>query len=265
MTTLEILQKAKFASLEIGEADTETKNKALSAMADALVENTDMILAANDEDVEAAKGRISDVMIDRLQLTKERIADMAAGIRGVVSLPDPVGRVLSEVKRPNGLVIKKQATSLGVVAIIYESRPNVTSDAASLAIKSGNACVLRSGKEAHKSSEAIVKALKKGLEAVGLNSDALMLIEDTTHASSEEIMKAVGLVDLLIPRGGKRLIEACVANALVPCIHTGDGVCHVYVDSSADLKKAVDIVILMQLKGDRKKCKDQQTFGVQCL
>jgi len=242
MTTLEILQKAKIASLEIGEADTDTKNRALSAMADALVEDTDKILAANDEDVEAAKGKISDVMIDRLKLTKERIEDMAAGIRGVVSLPDPVGKILSTVERPNGLVIKKQATSLGVVAIIYESRPNVTSDAASLAIKSGNACVLRSGKEAHKSSEAIVNALKKGLNAANLSSDALMLIEDTTHASSEEIMKAVGLVDLLIPRGGKRLIEACVANALVPCIHTGDGVCHVYIDKTADLNMAVNIV-----------------------
>ncbi|MCR4947264.1 MAG: glutamate-5-semialdehyde dehydrogenase [Lachnospiraceae bacterium] len=242
MTTLEILQKAKIASLEIGEADTDTKNRALNAMADALVADTDKILAANDEDVEAAKGKITDVMIDRLRLTKARIEDMAQGIRGVVALPDPVGRVLTTVERPNGLVIKKMSTSLGVVAIIYESRPNVTSDAASLAIKSGNACVLRSGKEAHRSSEAIVQALKKGLASEGLNEDALMLIEDTTHASSEEIMKAVGLVDLLIPRGGKRLIEACVANALVPCIHTGDGICHVYVDKAADLKMAVDIV-----------------------
>lgn len=242
MTTQEILFHAREAKSALAELDTARKNEALLAMADALEEACDTILAANALDVDAARGRISDVMIDRLTLTPARIADMAKGIRDVVALPDPVGEVLSRVERPNGLVIEKTAVPMGVVAIIYESRPNVTSDAAVLALKSGNVCILRSGKEAYRSASAIVRAMQKGLERVGLPATAIQLVEDLTHQSAHELMTAVGYVDLLIPRGGAGLIRACVENSTVNCIETGTGICHIYVDASADLEMAVNVI-----------------------
>ena len=242
MTTLELLRAAQLAKGALAAASSETKNAALSAMADALEAAQDSILEANRLDLEAAKGTINSVMLDRLALNPERISGMAQGIRDVALLPDPVGQVLTEVKRPNGMVIRRTAVPMGVVAIIYESRPNVTSDAAALALKSGNVCVLRGGKEAHRSAAAIVAAMRTGLRSVGLPETAVSLVEDTTRASSTELMTAVGLVDLLIPRGGKGLISACVANAKVPVIQTGTGICHVYVDRAADLDMALNII-----------------------
>ena len=242
MTTQELLIKAKEAKAGLGSIKAADIDRALLMMADQLIENTDAILAANALDVEAAKGNISDVMIDRLMLSAERISGMAQGIREVAALPSPLGRVLKHHERPDGLVIERVSVALGVVAIIYESRPNVTSDAAALALKSGNVCVLRCGKEAHGSAAAIVKALRAGLKAAGLDEDMVLLIEDTTRQSANELMTADGYVDLLIPRGGKGLISAIVKNATVPCIQTGTGICHIYVDSSADLDMALDIV-----------------------
>ena len=244
MTTQEILEAARAAKTVVALASSETRTHALWAMSDWLChpENMEAILAANAEDMAAAKGHISDVMLDRLALTEERIGAMARGILEVAALPDPVGRVLKRVERPNGLVIEKTAVPMGVIAIIYESRPNVTSDAAALAIKSGNACILRCGKEAWRSAHAIVTALRQGLRKAGLPETAVCLIEDTTHASANALMTAVGYVDLLIPRGGAGLIRACVENAKVPCIQTGTGICHVYVDDTADLNKALDII-----------------------
>ena len=242
MTTQELLIKAKAAKSKLGSIKAADIDRALLSMADQLIENTDAILAANALDVEAAKGNISDVMIDRLMLSAERISGMAQGIREVAALPSPLGRVLKHHERPDGLVIERVSVALGVVAIIYESRPNVTSDAAALALKSGNVCVLRCGKEAHGSAAAIVKALRAGLKAAGLDEDMVLLIEDTTRQSANELMTADGYVDLLIPRGGKGLISAIVKNATVPCIQTGTGICHIYVDSSADLDMALDIV-----------------------
>lgn len=242
MTTREILEQAKRAKLAINSADTETKNRALTAMADHLYDDRQQILAANAEDMEKAKGTISEVMLDRLLLTTDRIAGMAEGIRALRTLHDPVGQVLASITRPNGMVIEKTAIPLGVIAIIYESRPNVTSDAAALCIKSGNACVLRSGKEAWKSARAIVDALQKGLREVGLPAEAISLVEDTARTSAVELMKAVGYVDLLIPRGGAGLIQSCVDQAKVPCIQTGTGICHLYVDKDADVEKALTII-----------------------
>ena len=242
MTTQELLQNAKAAKGRMALADTRTKNQALLAMADALEAHSADILAANALDLEAAKGTVSEVMLDRLALSSDRIAGMAAGLREVAELPDPVGAVLSRVERPNGLVIEKTAVPMGVIAIIYESRPNVTSDAAALALKAGSACVLRGGKEAHRSAAAIVAALKEGLSAAGLPHDALQLVEDTTRASANELMQARGLVDLLIPRGGAGLIRACVDNAAVPVLETGTGICHIYVDRDADQGMALDII-----------------------
>ena len=242
MTTQELLIKAKGAKSELSKYTVEDIDRALTAMADALVENTDMILGENEKDIEASRGVISDVMIDRLSLSKERIEGMAQGIRDVVKLPCPVGRVLKRYERPDGLVIEKTSVALGVVAIIYESRPNVTSDAAALALKSGNVCVLRCGKEAHRSAAAIVDALQKGLETAGMSRDLVLLVEDTTRQSANELMTADGYVDLLIPRGGPGLINACVKNATVPCIQTGTGICHIYVDKTADLDMAVNII-----------------------
>ena len=244
MTTQEILEAARSAKSALALADNTARNAALLGMADALCSADDQaaILAANAEDMAAAKGHISDVMLDRLALTAPRIEAMAQGIREVAALPDPVGRVLNRVERPNGLVIEKTAVPMGVIAIIYESRPNVTSDAAALAIKSGNACILRCGKEAWRSANAIVTVLRQGLKKAGLPETAVCLIEDTTHASANALMTAVGYVDLLIPRGGAGLIRACVQNAKVPCIQTGTGICHVYVDDTADLDKALDII-----------------------
>ena len=242
MTTREILQAAKAARPALQGADTQQKNCALLAMADALEAQAEAILAANAQDMDAAGGAISEVMLDRLALTKERIAGMAEGVRQVAQLPDPVGRVLRTVERPNGLVIRKVAVPMGVVAIIYESRPNVTSDAAALAVKAGSACVLRCGKEAHRSAAAIVEALRSGLEQAGLPRELVSLVEDTSRQSATELMTAVGLVDLLIPRGGAGLIRSCVENATVNVIETGTGICHVYVDKDADLDMALSIV-----------------------
>ena len=242
MTTHEILLAAQAAKLPLALADTDTKNAALEAMAVALVENSDAILAANKQDLAAARGRISDVMLDRLALTPARLAAMAKGMREVAALPDPVGAVLRKIVRPNGLLIEKTSVPMGVIAIIYESRPNVTSDAAALALKAGSSCVLRCGRDAWASCHAIVGALRCGLARAGLPESAVSLIEDTTHASANELMTANGLVDLLIPRGGAGLIRACVENATVPCIQTGTGICHVYVDKAADLSMAVDII-----------------------
>ena len=241
ISTAEILKRAK-AAAAYPAAETEQKNKALLSMADSLVENTDRILEANAEDVINAKGKISDVMIDRLSLDEKRIASMAEGIREVAALEDPCGRVLDEIRRDNGMVIRKVSVPFGVVAIIYESRPNVTSDAAALCFKSGNVCVLRSGKEAFKSAHAIVSALKEGLKKCGISEDMINLVEDTTRQSANELMTAEGYVDLLIPRGGKGLISACVKNATVPCIETGTGICHIYVDKSADTDMALKII-----------------------
>ena len=243
MTTLEILQDAKQTKAAFSTVTSEDKDKALLAMADALVRNSDKIIEANRKDVTAAENNgTSKSMIDRLMLDNDRINGMAKGIREVAALEDPVGRVLEEHLRDDGLKIQKVSVPLGVIAIIYESRPNVTSDAAALAIKSGNVCVLRCGKEAHASAAAIVDALREGLEACGLPKTLINLVEDTTRASSTELMTANGYVDLLIPRGGAGLINACVKNATVPCIHTGTGICHIYVDKDADIDMALDIV-----------------------
>ena len=241
MTTLEILKKAKLVSRS-GILSENQKNKALTEMANALIADTQVILAANDTDVENAKGKISEVMIDRLKLTKERIADMAKGICEVRDLPDYVGKVLDNNTLSNGLSVNKVSVPFGVVAIIYESRPNVTGDAAALCFKSGNVCVLRSGKEAYNSAKAIVNALKKGLENADINPDYVNLIEDTTRESANQLMSAVGYVDLLIPRGGKGLIKACTENAKVPCIETGTGICHIFVDKYADTEMALKII-----------------------
>lgn len=242
MTTQDILVRAKAAAPALRSATEEQKNRYLHAMADSLLEHTEQILEANAEDVATAKGVISPVMTDRLRLTEDRITAMADGIRQVAALPDPVGRILSSITRPNGLVIEKVAVPLGVVAIIYESRPNVTSDAAALTLKSGNACVLRSGKEAFRSANAVTEALRAGLSRQGADPDLIQLIQDTTRQSANELMTAVGYVDLLIPRGGAGLIRACVENATVPCIQTGTGICHIYVDASADRAQALDII-----------------------
>ena len=242
MTTIELLERTKAAWGSIRSASAEEKDRLLLAMAESLEANSEDILRENAKDMEAAKGTISDVMLDRLALAESRIHAMAEGIREAAALPDHVGRALAQFKRPNGMTITKRQVPLGLVAIIYESRPNVTSDAAALCIKSGNVCMLRSGKEAYRSSHAIVTALKVGVESVGGDPDIVNIVEDTTHASAQVLMTADGLVDLLIPRGGKGLIRACVENASVPCIETGTGICHVYVDRDADLNMAVKII-----------------------
>lgn len=242
MTTLEQLQAAQSAKNVLASADTQWKNNALFAMADSLETEQEDILAANQKDLSAAKGVISEVMLDRLALSSARIRDMAQGIRAVADLPDPVGRVLSEELRPNGLVIRRTRVPMGVVAIIYESRPNVTSDVAALTIKSGNVCILRCGKEAHRTASQITMALRRGLSSAGLPKEAVTLIDDTSRDSAMELMTAAGLVDLLIPRGGKGLISTCVANAKVPCIQTGTGICHIYVDKAAEFGMALDII-----------------------
>ena len=237
-----MLSAAKAAKLEVSRLTTDRKNAALEAMAAALIANEDAILAANALDLEAARGTVSDVMLDRLALSPARIAGMAQGIRDVVKLPDPVGAILEEYIRPDGLKIQKTAVPMGVIAIIYESRPNVTSDAAALALKSGNVCVLRGGKEAFRSANAIVTALKAGLKSVGITENAVNLVQDTSRGSANALMTANGFIDLLIPRGGAGLINACVKNATVPCIATGTGICHVYVEGSADQEMALKII-----------------------
>ncbi len=241
MTTQEILTRAKAAAAAPW-LESAQKNEALLRMADALEQNQEEILSANRQDVEAARGTVSDVMLDRLALSAERIAGMAKGLREVAALPDPVGEVLSEIRRENGLLIRKVAVPMGVVAIIYESRPNVTSDAAALALKSGNVCILRSGKEALRSARAIVKALQQGLAACGLDPALIQILEDPSRESARQLMQAEGYVDLLIPRGGAGLIRTCMEQASVPCIQTGTGICHVYVDASADFEMALNII-----------------------
>ena len=241
-TTQEQLSLARSAKKSINTASTALKNQALEAMASQLLKATEAILAANQIDMEAARGKISEVMLDRLFLDQERIEGMAEGIRALIDLPDPIGEVLDTEVLENGLEIQKVRVAMGVIGIIYESRPNVTSDAAALAIKSGNAVVLRTGKDAFHSAQAIVTALKAGLEEVGLNPDLLQLIQDTSRASSLAMMKAKGYLDLLIPRGGAGLIQAVVENAIVPVIETGTGIVHVYVDKEADFQKALAII-----------------------
>lgn len=242
MTTQSILISAKTAKTYMAGLTVESKNAALKSMADALIESADEILAANAADMKAAEGSISKVMLDRLALSPERIKAMAEGVRQVAALPDPVGEILSGQTRPDGLRISKISVPLGVVAIIYESRPNVTSDAAALAFKSGNVCILRAGKEAHRSAGAIVKVMRAGLEKCGIDGSVIGFVEDTSRESANELMRAKGFIDLLIPRGGAGLIRACVENATVPCIETGTGICHVYVDGKADLEKALKII-----------------------
>ena len=242
MTTLEQMQAAKAVAPLLACADTQIKNRALLAMAQALLDRAADILSANAVDMAKAQGQISTVMLDRLALNESRIAAMAEGIRQVAALPDPVGEVLATERRPNGLVIEKTAVALGVIAIIYESRPNVTSDAAALCVKSGNACILRGGKEAYHSASAITSAMQEGLASVGLPAQLVQLIQDTSRNSANELMQGVGYIDLLIPRGGAGLIRACTENAKVPCIQTGTGICHIYVDRAADLKMALRII-----------------------
>ena len=240
--TKEILKEAKAAKSALSSLSAEEKNEALLKMAESLVLSCDKILEENKKDLADAKGKISDVMLDRLALSKERIEGMSNGIKEVVLLPDPVGRVLERVERPNGLIIEKTSIPLGVTAIIYESRPNVTSDAAALSLKSGNVCVLRSGKEAFRSAKAIVDAMREGLARCDLPKTLINLVEDTTRESAKELMEAVGFVDLLIPRGGAGLIKACTENAKVPCIQTGTGICHIYVEKTADFDMALNII-----------------------
>ncbi len=240
--TFELLKEAKRTAPAVAALTEIEKNAALLSMADALEKDTAAILAENAKDLEAAKGKISEVMLDRLALSEKRIRDMADGVRQVAALPDPAGKIIEERTRPDGLCIRKVRVPLGVVAIIYESRPNVTSDAAALALKSGNACVLRSGREAHRTSNAVAEAMRKGLRAAGASENAVQLVQDPSRESANAMMHAEGLVDLLIPRGGAGLIRACAENATVPCIRTGTGICHVYVEKTADLEKAVRIV-----------------------
>ena len=242
MTTKEILEAAKSTVRQLSGINDEKINEALFAMADALEANAEHILLENAKDVELAEGKISPVMIDRLTLNEARIRAMANGIREITALPSPLKKVLRREIRPNGLTIEKVSVPMGVIAIIYESRPNVTSDAAALALKSGNVCILRGGKEAYNSARAIVDALEEGLSRAGLPTTAVQLISDTTRESANELMRAKGYVDLLIPRGGKGLISACVENATVPCLETGTGICHVYIDKDADIQKALAII-----------------------
>ncbi len=242
MTTLEIMQRAKAAAPQLATLDPREKNAALLAMADAIEARCTEILRANEADCAAARGHITDVMLDRLRLTKDRVSAMAQGIRQVAVLPDPVGRIISRAERPNGLVIEKTGVALGVIAIIYESRPNVTSDAGALALKAGSACILRSGKEAYGTAAAIVAAMQQGLVSRGLPGELVQLVSDTTRQSAADLMNGVGYIDLLIPRGGAGLIRACMEQAKVPCIQTGTGICHIYVDETADLDRALDIV-----------------------
>ena len=242
MTTLDILKAAKASAPSRAAADTTQKNAALTAMAEALERNCQKILAANALDMDKAKEHLSQSMLDRLALTPERIRGMAEGIRQVVALPDPVGNVRSRVQRPNGIVIDRVGVAMGVIAMVYESRPNVTSDAAALSVKAGSACVLRSGKDAFLSANAIVEAMQEGLESVGLPRHLVQLVQDTSRQSVTDLMEAVGYVDLLIPRGGAGLIKACTEGAKVPCIQTGTGICHIYVDETADQEKALNIL-----------------------
>ena len=238
----EMLEQAKATKSAVAGLTSEQKNAALNAMADSLLNCAEDILKANDADMAAAKGTVAEVMLDRLKLTSDRIDAMARGIREVAQLPDPVGLTLESHTRPDGLKIEKVSVPMGVIAIIYESRPNVTSDAAALALKSGNVCVLRGGKEAFRSANAIVEVLRAGLKAAGVPETAVNLVQDTSRASATELMTANGYIDLLIPRGGAGLISACVRTATVPCIATGTGICHVYVEKTAEQEMALNII-----------------------
>ena len=238
----DLLEQAKAAKPRVAALGTEEKNRGLLAMADSLEAHAGEILKANAEDLTQAQGKISDVMLDRLRLTEDRIRAMAQGIRQVAALPDPVGLILDSHTRPDGLKIDKVSVPMGVIAIIYESRPNVTSDAAALTLKSGNVCVLRGGKEAIRSATAIVDALRAGLRQAGIPENAVNLVQDTSRDSATALMTADGYVDLLIPRGGAGLISACVRTATVPCIATGTGICHVYVEKTADQDMALNII-----------------------
>ncbi len=242
MTTKQILENAVAAKPTVAVLSTEQKNTALECMASSLCDAADEIISANSIDLENARGSVSDVMLDRLMLDEKRIKGMADGMRAIISLEDPVGETLESRTLYNGLSLEKRAVPVGVIAMIYESRPNVTSDAAALCLKSGNVCVLRGGKEAINSNKAIINALRTGLEKAGVTKNAVNLVTDTTRQSSAELMEAVGFVDMLIPRGGAGLIRACVENSKVPCIQTGSGICHIYVDSSADFDMALNII-----------------------
>ncbi len=239
---IDMLTAAKAAKAQVAALSAEQKNTALIKMAESLIANTQNILAANAIDIKNARGKMSEVMIDRLMLTAERIKGMAQGIRDVAALPDPIGHILNEHTRADGLKITKVSVPVGVIAIIYESRPNVTSDAAALTLKSGNVCILRGGKEAFNSASAIVKALCEGLKASGITENAINLVTDTSRDSATALMKANGFVDMLIPRGGAGLINACVQNATVPCIQTGTGICHIYIEKTANLDMAINII-----------------------
>ncbi len=241
-STQNILTNAVECKRALATVSVDAINYALGLIADKIVESTEKILRANAGDLEDARGKISDVMLDRLMLDEKRILAMASGVREIIALPSPIGKILSRTVRPNGLVIEKTSVPMGVIAIIYESRPNVTSDAAALALKSGNVAVLRGGKEAYRTSRAIVEAMQSALLIAGLPKNAVQLVEDTSRESAYELMRARGYIDLLIPRGGRGLISACVENAKVPCLETGTGICHLYVDRSADLKMALDII-----------------------
>ena len=242
MTTNEQIARAVSAKARTMAASEAVRNQALLLMADSLEAAMEKILSANAEDVENACAHISEVMIDRLRLTEARVHAMADAVRAVVALPDPLGRVLEESVREDGLRITKVSVPIGVLAMIYESRPNVTSDAAALSIKTGNVCVLRGGKEAIRTNRAIAAALRAGIVAASLPEDAITLIEDTSRDSATALMTAVGQIDLLIPRGGAGLIRACVENAKIPCIETGTGICHIYIDKDADADRAIAIL-----------------------
>ncbi|MBQ2792414.1 MAG: glutamate-5-semialdehyde dehydrogenase [Oscillospiraceae bacterium] len=242
MAMQELLTRARSAKAAVASLSPQQKNAALAAMAQSLLDEQDAILAANRQDLEKARGTVSDVMLDRLALSPQRIADMAKGILEVAALPDPVGLLLDSHTRSDGLLIEKVSVPMGVIAIIYESRPNVTSDAAALALKAGSVCILRGGKEAFSSARAIVDALRRGLTKAGVTENAINLVTDPSRDSAAALMKANGYVDLLIPRGGAGLINACVQNATVPCIATGTGICHIYVEQSADLSMALSVL-----------------------
>lgn len=239
----QIGKQAKAAARRLAACTTEEKNRALLAMAESIERHTEEILSANEKDMTAAREKgMNDTMLDRLQLTGERVKGMAAGLRDVAALPDPVGRVLSDQVRPNGLRLVKVAVPIGVIAVIYEARPNVTADSAALCLKSGNAVILRGGKEAISSNIAIAKAMRSALETAGLPADSIQLIEDTTHESANALMHLNQYVDVLIPRGSQRLIRATVEQSTVPVIQTGSGVCHIYVDKAADPEMAAEII-----------------------
>ena len=234
---------AKEAEKTLMVASSEKKNQALKKIAEGLIENTDKIIEANKVDLEnGEKNGMAKSLLDRLKLDKERIEGMAKGVLDVATLPEPVGRILSATERPNGLRIEKVSTPIGVIAVIFEARPNVTSDAAALCLKSGNTVILRGGKEAINSNKTIAKVMRQAVKEAGMPEDVIQLVEDTSRESANELMKMNEYVDVLIPRGGAGLIQAVVKNATVPVIETGVGNCHIYIDKNADLKKAVDIV-----------------------